>query len=125
MEEATGSHEGATAIRTGILELIDGQGAVCMRLQAGQDGPELSIPADPDVCRGELTASLRVLTGGAYDAIRPIAERVSDLEDILTLFGATIQAWRGGTIIPPSAPGWDRHEMLLDAEIALRGDDAL
>jgi hypothetical protein len=25
-------------IRTEVLELIDSQGAVCMRLQAGQDG---------------------------------------------------------------------------------------
>ncbi len=112
-------------IRTEILELIDSRGAVCMRLQAGQDGPTLTIPADPEVSRGAMTASLRVLTGGSYsDAIRPVGGRVSDIEDVLTLLGATIQEWRGGTILPPDMPGWERREVILDAEDTLRGDDA-
>ncbi|MGD0285101.1 MAG: hypothetical protein ABSC31_01780 [Acidimicrobiales bacterium] len=112
-------------IRTTLLELIDSQGAVCLRLSAGLDGPELTIPADPDVCRGPMTTSLRVLTGGSEDAIRSIGERVADLEDILTLFGATIQAWRGGAIIADPAPSWERRDMQLEAEIALRENDAL
>jgi hypothetical protein len=123
MKEAIGSHEGATTIRTRVLELIDAEGNVCLRLQAGQDGPTLAIVADPDVCRGELSASLRVLTGGSYnDDSQPIAGRVQDLEDIMDVFGATIQAWRGGTILPPDMPGWERREVILDAEETLRGD---
>jgi hypothetical protein len=108
-------------IRTRVIELVDSQGAVCMRLCAGQDGPTLTIPADLEVSREAMSASLRVLTGGSYsDDMRPIGERVSDLEDLLDLFGATIQAWRGGTILPPDVPGWERREVELDAEAVLR-----
>ena len=48
MKEAIGSHEGATTIRTTLLELVDSRGEVCLRLGAGSDRPELMIPADPD-----------------------------------------------------------------------------
>jgi hypothetical protein len=113
-------------IRTEAIELVDDQGRVCLRLCAGADGPEVSIPADPEVSRGAMSASLRVLTGGSYgDDSRPIGERVQDLENIMDVLGATIQAWRGGMILPPSVPAWERREVILDAEIALRGDEVL
>jgi hypothetical protein len=88
MRKATDSPSSDDAtVRAKVLELVDGRGNVCLRLQAGQDGPELTIPADPTVSRETMTASLRVLTGGSYSAIRSIDERVSDLEEILDLFG--------------------------------------
>jgi hypothetical protein len=43
----------------------------------------------------------------------------------MDVLGATIQAWRGGMILPPSVPAWERREVILDAEIALRGDEVL
>ncbi len=130
MEEVTRSLEADGGgsyppIRTKALELVDDEGVVCLRLCAGQDGPELTIPADPTVCRGPVTASLRVLTGGSYGAIRPLDERVSDIEDLLALFGAAVEAWQGGTILPPVVPGWERRDMLADAEVAARGGGAL
>ena len=78
MKEATGT---VTTIRTRSLELVDDKGNVCMRLTVGEDGPEVTIAADPTVSREAMTASLRVLTGGSYNAIRSIGERVTSLED--------------------------------------------
>jgi len=126
VKEATASdplERVAGVVRARVIELVDNRGNVCMRLCAGQDGPVLTIPADPTVCRGDLTASLRVVTGGSYsDALRPIAERVGDLEEVLTRFGAVVQDWRGGTILADLVPGWARRELELEAEVAMRGD---
>ncbi len=98
MKEATRPLQSdVPTIRTRVLELTDSQGNVCLRLTAGKDGPELTIPADPTVSRETMTTSLRVLTGGSYGAIRPIGERVASLEDLLAIFGTAVQERREGS----------------------------
>ena len=46
---------------------------------------------------------------------------MSDLEDVLALFGATIREWRGGTITPDPVPGWEGREVEFDAGQVPRG----
>jgi hypothetical protein len=90
------SRIGASPIRTRALVLVNDQGDVCLRLTTGLDGPELSIPADPEVSRETMTASLRTVTGGSYAAIRPIGDRVKDLEGVLSDFADAALELRGG-----------------------------